>query len=77
MAKNDKAIYGLYSDPDSAQRAVDSLRGAEVEARDITVISSEPFEEYEFGRMDHRTPMPWLAALGGLIGGVEIGRAHV
>lgn len=71
MAKKDKAIYGLYRDPDSAQRAVDSLRSAEVEARDIAVISSEPFEEYEFGRMDHRTPMPWLAALGALMGGVS------
>jgi hypothetical protein len=65
-----KAIYGLYPDPDSAQRAVDSLRGAGVEKRDLEVVSSEPFEEYEFGRLDHRTPMPWLAALGGLVGGV-------
>ena len=64
-------IYGLYPDPDSAQRAVDALRGAKVEPRDIAVISSEPFEEYEFGRLDHRTPMPWLAALGGLMGGLS------
>jgi hypothetical protein len=64
-----KAIYGLYPDPDSAQRAVDSLRGAGIEQRDLAVMSSEPFEEFEFGRIDHRTRMPWLAVLGGLLGG--------
>lgn len=69
--KTVKAIYGLYNDPDSAQGAVDALRAAKVELRDLTISSSEPFEEYEFGRMDHRTPMPWLAALGGLLGGVS------
>ena len=63
------AKYGLYSDPDSAQRAVDALRSAGVDEPAITVISSEPFEEHEFGRKDHRTPMPWLAVLGGLMGG--------
>ena len=69
--KTVKAIYGLYNDPDSAQRAVGALHATKVESRDIVVISSEPFEEYEFGRMEHRTPMPWLAALGGLMGGVS------
>jgi len=64
-----KAVYGLYSDPDGAQHAVDSLRSAGVPDRDITVISGEPFEAYEFGQRDHRTAMPWLAALGGLLGG--------
>jgi len=66
-----KAIYGLYADPDSAQRAVDSLRAAGVDERAISVASSEPFEEYEFGRREQRTPMAWLAALGGLVGGVS------
>jgi len=64
-----KAVYGLYSDPDGAQRAVDALRSEGIPDRNITVISAEPFEEYEFGRRDHRTPMPWLAVLGGLLGG--------
>jgi hypothetical protein len=63
------ATYGLYSDPESAQRAVDALRSAGVNEPAITVISSEPFEEHEFGRRDHHTLMPWLAALGGLTGG--------
>ena len=63
------AIYGLYPDPDSTQRAVNLLRGAGVEAGAIEVVSSEPYEEYDFGRQDHRTPMPWLAVLGGVVGG--------
>ncbi len=65
-----KAVYGLYPDPDSAQRAVDLLRGANVEDRSIVVLSSEPFDEYEFGRREHKTIMPWLAALGGLACGL-------
>ena len=66
-----KVIYGLYPDPDSAQRAVNSLRGAGIDPRDIAVVSSEPFEEYDFARRDAATPMPWLAALGGVVGGVS------
>jgi hypothetical protein len=76
------ALYGLYPDPDSAQRAVDALRatggplgpqagfGQPVPDADIVIVSSEPFESYEFGRRDHRTLMPWIAALGGLLGGI-------
>ena len=66
-----KAVYGLYPDPDSAERAVELLRGANVDDRSIVVLSSEPFDEYEFGRRDHETIMPWLAALGGLVGGAS------
>jgi|SRR5215470_2926652 len=65
-----KAVYGLYPDPDSAQRAVDLLRDANVKDRSIVVLSSEPFDAYEFGRRDHKTVIPWLAALGGLVCGV-------
>jgi len=63
-----KAIYGLYSDPDSAQRAVDELRRGGVSDRSITVITSQPYEEYEFS---HRYKESWLfyiAALGAIIG---------
>ena len=71
------AIYGLYPDPDSAERALDSLRRARAELgfapRDIAIISSEPFEGYRFGQgvdeRDDQTIMPWLAALGGALGG--------
>ena len=72
-----KAIYALYPDPDAAQRAVDSLVGASaklgIKPSDVTIISSEPYEEYAFGRgldrRDHHSLMPWIAALGGVIGG--------
>lgn len=62
------ALYGLYADPDAAQRAVDGLRAAGAADRDIQVISSEPFEEYEFSRRDEATWMHWMAGLGGAAG---------
>lgn len=62
------AIYGLYADPGDAQQAVDNLRKAGVVDADITVISSEPFEHYEFGHRDAKTAMPWIAAAAGLFG---------
>jgi len=62
------AIYGLYSDPGVAQQAVDNLRAAGLSDADITVISSEPFEHYEFGHRDSKTAMPWIAAVAGLFG---------
>ena len=47
-----KAIYGLYDDPHVAQRAVDNLRAAGVADAEITVMSSEPFDHFEFGHRD-------------------------
>ena len=63
-----RAVYGLYPNGDSAQQAVNRLRAAGVVDRDITVISAQPMEDYEFGEMDKHTWMWWLACLGGLIG---------
>lgn len=63
-----KAIYGLYDDPHVAQVAVDNLRAAGVADADITVISSEPFDHFEFGHRDAKTAMPWIAAGAGAIG---------
>jgi hypothetical protein len=63
-----KAVYGLYRDGQAAQQAVNRLRAAGIADRDITVISAQPMEDYEFGRMDKATWMWWLACLGGLIG---------
>jgi hypothetical protein len=63
-----KALYALYSSPQSAQRAVDGLRAAGLKDQQITILSSEPLEEYEFGSRDRATLMPWIAALGALIG---------
>jgi hypothetical protein len=62
------AVYGLYSDGQSAQQAVNRLRSAGIVDRDITVISAQPMEEFEFGEMDKDTWMWWFACLGGLIG---------
>ena len=63
-----KAIYGLYNDPHVAQVAVDNLRAVGVADADITVISSEPFDNFEFGHRDAKTAMPWIAAGAGAIG---------
>lgn len=65
------SIYGLFPDPDSADRGMRALRAAGVGANQIVVMSPQPFEEFEFAQMDRNTPMPWIAALGGLIGGVS------
>src|SRR5262245_54824321 len=63
-----KAVYALYRNPGTAQRAFDGLRRAGVADRDITILSSEPLEEYEFGQRDRETWMTWIAAAGGLFG---------
>lgn len=63
-----KAIYGLYVDPHVAQQAVNNLRAAGVADADITVISSEPFEHFEFGHRDAKTAMPWIAVGAAAVG---------
>ncbi len=63
-----KAVYALYSEPKEVQRAIDGLHQAGVADETITVISSEPIEEYPFS---HRHAATWLyriAAGGGLLG---------
>ena len=62
------AIYALYQSPEAAQKAVDGLRAAGLADRQITILSSEPMEAYEFGQRDHHTFMPWIAVLGGAVG---------
>ena len=62
------AVYGLYDNPDAAQRAVDGLRATGVADADIHVMSSEPFEEYEFGHKDSASWIHWIALLGGIAG---------
>jgi len=63
------AIYGLFSDPSSAERGMDALSRAGIRPDRIVVMSAEPFDEYSFSKMDEATPMPWLAAIGGIVGG--------
>jgi hypothetical protein len=62
------AVYGLYGDPGVAQRAVDGLRAAGAADGEIVVMSSEPFEEYEFSHRDSATWLHWIAGLGGAVG---------
>ena len=67
------AIYGLFPDTNSARRAIAALRGESSRLRfkpeEIVIMSSEPLEEEGFGWEEQRTPMPWIAVLGGLLGG--------
>jgi len=63
-----KAVYALYADPHTAQRAVNGLREAGVAERDITIVSGEPIEQHELGHRDHETYMFWIAACGGVLG---------
>lgn len=71
-----KVLYALYADPETAQRAVDSLHAASSElkfgAQQIVIISGEPHEGYDFAD-SHSTsgPYRWAvfgAALGGTFG---------
>jgi len=63
-----KAVYALYPDGSSAQQAVNRLRAAGTADRDITVMSAQPMEDFEFGRMHKATWMWWFACAGGLTG---------
>ena len=63
-----KAVYGLYPDGQAAQQAVNRLRAAGFSDREITVLSPQPMDDYEFGRRDKATWMWWIACGGGLVG---------
>ena len=62
------SIYALYPDGVGAQRAVDALRGAGVRNQEITVVSSEPMEDYEFGSIHRQSRLWYVASLGGFVG---------
>lgn len=63
-----KAVYALYPDGQSAQEGVNRLRGAGVVDDDITVLSAQPMEDFEFGHMNKASWLWWLACGGGLAG---------
>jgi len=63
------SIYGLFPDPNSAERGMNALRNAGVSPSKIVVMSGVPYEQFSFGHADPPTAMPWLAVLGGLVGG--------
>jgi hypothetical protein len=62
------AVYALYSTPDAAQRAVDNLHAAGLGDDRITILSGEPYEEFEFAHRDKATWMWHIAAAGGIAG---------
>jgi Protein of unknown function (DUF3341) len=68
VTKTQPAMYGLYEEPVSAQRAFTALQRAGVEQKDITVISAEPFEAFEFSHRDHSLLLFRLAGIGGVVG---------
>ena len=63
------SLYTMCPDAAAAQRTVDALLSAGARKEDITVISSEPFDQYEFGQREKSTLMPWLVVLGAVLGG--------
>ena len=62
------AVYALYPDGDSAQRAVNSLKAAGLGEDAITVVTGEPLEHYQFFETDKSTWMWYIASFGGLVG---------
>jgi hypothetical protein len=58
----------LYAEPSWPRSAFTALRRAGVPEKEITVISAEPFEAFEFSQRDHSLTMFRLAAVGGLFG---------
>lgn len=63
-----KAVYALYTTGDAAQRAVNSLRAAGFDDRDITIITAAPMEDFEFSHIGRETYQWYIAAGGGLLG---------
>jgi ActD protein len=59
-----KSVYALYTNGHAAQKAVDALRRAGFTDSEITVITGEPMEDFEFSHIGHRNPL-WFAACGG------------
>jgi hypothetical protein len=62
------AIYALYPDADSAQRAVNRLHVAGIAEANITVMSGEPFEDKPFAHRDQATWLWYIACAGGFAG---------
>ncbi|MFZ1011506.1 MAG: quinol:electron acceptor oxidoreductase subunit ActD [Candidatus Sulfotelmatobacter sp.] len=68
-----KVLYALYSDPETAQRAVDALQAASSELKfdpeKIVIVSGEPHEGYDFAD-SHITSHPYRwAVFGAMLGG--------
>jgi hypothetical protein len=62
------AVYGLYDDGQSAQQAVNRLRASGLTDRQITILTAQPMEDFEFGHIDKQNWLWWIACGGGLLG---------
>ena len=62
------SCYALYADGGSADRAVNALRAAGIADAQIEVITEQPMEDYNFGAMNRRTLMWYIASAGGFVG---------
>jgi Protein of unknown function (DUF3341) len=63
-----RAVYALYEDGHAAQRAVNSLRAAGLPDAEITVITAQPMEDFEFSHIGRETWIWYFASGGGLFG---------
>ena len=67
------ALYGLFSDADSAIKAASTLRTScselHIKPGSIRVISAEPIEEEITAAGERHSRMPWIAVAGGICGG--------
>ena len=63
-----EAIYGLYPDAERAEAAVRRLMQEGVSEDSIELISPEPIDDPTLLPKRKVSRMPWLAALGGLLG---------
>ena len=63
-----RALYGLYGDGASAQQAVNRLRATGLTDQQITIMSAQPMEDFEFGHIDRKNRLWWVACGGGLLG---------
>lgn len=63
-----KAVYGLYPNGQAAQQAVNRLRAVGLADREITILSAQPMEDFEFGHIDRKNMLWWIACGGGLLG---------
>ncbi len=75
MVTADRAVLGLFDDPETAASATSELKQADFSGHDFDILSSAPFPEGAFGEepRHHRLfVFPLIGALSGLSMGVLI-----
>jgi hypothetical protein len=66
-----EAVLGLFQDPDSVAAAVDALRRAGVDGRNIKVLSDTPYPEGAFGE-DHERHRLYVFPFVGAVCGFSV-----